>query len=114
MCDDVFDSRPFRVKIFRMEPDMEYSTVQAHAFEAFSQSPQATRIRNKLAPPGRVSDQERAGYGNNPLFHRRLDRTRRAARKIRPDHAEGIEQAVRKPHRQFIHTTEAAEPCVAQ
>src|ERR1700731_4614965 len=97
-----------------MKPHVENSTAQTHALQPFSQSPQPARIRNKLAPPGRIADQERTGNRNNSVLKRWLDHARRTSRKIRPDHAEGIEHAVRKPPWQPVHISKTGESRVAK
>src|ERR1700722_15889669 len=97
-----------------MKAHVENSKAQTHALQPFSHSPQPARIRNKLAPPGRIADQERTGNRNNSVLERRLDYARRTSRKIRPDHTEGIERAVRKPHRQPIHISKTGESHVAE
>src|SRR5260221_459217 len=80
---NVFQSRPLGIKIFRMEPHVENSTAQADALQPFSQSSQPAGIRNKLAPPCRVTDQERTGNRNNSVFERRFDHAGRASNESR-------------------------------
>src|SRR5580698_9993481 len=73
---NVFDSWPLRIKIFGMKPHMEDPTAVAHALQSLPQSAQSARIRDVLAPTGRVTNQERTWNRNNSLLERRLDHAR--------------------------------------
>src|SRR5579859_663359 len=99
---NIFKSRPFCIKILRMEPHMKNSAISTNFVQALSQTTQAARIRNESPPSRRVTDQERSGNGNHPFPDRGFDHTRRQPNKVRPDHLNGCKRLVRETNWQFI------------